>query len=191
MIPKAHYPYIILGLFVGLMIVHSLWCQYVAYPISFEKNLKKGKSWVYIPLRWKGFYKVQIQFFTRIIMISMVALGIFLLSHYTHKSGGTWLAAFGVGLGALIWKLNSLWLDRRYHQQEDSYYYLHDELRTKLEAEGKDIADSAFKNLAAYQHQNLLRKADEKGQLIKTLSSQAKQSRKYRQQIRSKEPVET
>jgi hypothetical protein len=191
MIPKANYPYIILGLFVGLMIVHSLWCLYIAYPISFEKNLKKGKSWVYIPLRWKGFYKIQVLFFSRIIMICMVALGMFLLSHYTRKSGGAWLAAFGLGLGVMIWKLNSLWLVRRYHQQEDSYYFMHDELRTKLEGEGKDMGDSAFKNLAAYQHQNLLRKADEKGQLIKTLSIQAKQSRKYRQQSRPKEPVET
>ena len=54
----------------------------------------------------------------------------------------------------------------RYRQQEDAYYFLHDELRAKLESEGKDMAESAFKSLAAYQHQNLLRKADEKGKLL-------------------------
>jgi hypothetical protein len=128
---------------------------------------------------------------TRTLMLALAAVGVLLLSHYSRKSEGPWMLLFTVAVGFLVIRLNSLWLDSRYHQQEDSYYFLHDELRAKLESEGKDMAESAFKSLAAYQHQNLLRKADEKGMLIKTLRSQAKMSRKYRKDVRSRETVET
>lgn len=191
MLAKINYQYIVWGSFIGLLVLHWLWCQFVAYPISFERHLKKGKSWVYIPLRWQGAYKVQILFVSRLLMILVVAVGVLLLSHYTRKSGAPWFAAFGIGIGFLVLRLNSLWLKVRYQQQEDAYYFLHDELRAKLEGEGKDMGDSAFKSLAAYQHQNLLRKADEQGHLIQTLSSQSKKSRKHRKEIKAEETVET
>jgi hypothetical protein len=192
MLAKTQYQYITWGLFAGLLLLHWAWCTFVAYPISFEKNLKRGKSWVYIPLQWKGSYKFQIVFFSRIIMLSLLAVSVILISHYTHKEEPYWMLVYGLCLGFLILRLNALWLELRYQQQEDAYYFLHDELRIKLEGEGKDMADAAFKNLAGYQHQNLLRKADEQGQLIKTLKSQAKKSRKRRKEVRSQQhPVET
>jgi hypothetical protein len=191
MMSNPKYLYTAWGVLSALLLLHWAWCQFVAYPISFEKKLKRGKPWVYIPIRWKGGYKVQILFVTRLLMLALVAVGVVLLSHYTRKSDGPWLALYALLLGFLVMRLNALWLDSRYHQQEDSYYFLHDELRTRLESEGKDMAESAFKSLAAYQHQNLLRKADEKGDLIKTLRSQAKMSRKYRKDVRARETVET
>jgi hypothetical protein len=191
MIPKHQYPYIAIGLLAGILILHWAWCHYVAYPISFERKLKRGKSWIYIPIRWKGSYKLQIVFFTRLLMLCIVALGIILLTHYTRRTDGPWLLFYTVAVGFAVMRLNALWLDTRYHQQEDSYYFLHDELRAKLESEGKDMAESAFKSLAAYQHQNLLRKADEKGDLIGTLKNQAKMSRKYRKEVRTRQTVET
>jgi hypothetical protein len=190
MLATTQYLYITCGLFAGLLLLHWAWCQFVAYPIAFEKNLKRGKSWVYIPLQWKGSYKFQIVFLSRIIMLSLVAVGVVLLAHYTHRQQTYWLFAYGLGAGFVILRLNAFWLDLRYQQQEDAYYFLHDELRIKLEGEGKDMADAAFKNLAGYQHQNLLRKADEQGQLIKTLKAQAKKSRKHRKEVRAHHPVE-
>lgn len=191
MLSKPLYQYIVWGILAGILVLHWLWCHFVAYPISFESKLKQGKSWVYIPIRWKGAYKLQIVFFTRVLMLAVVATGILLLSHYTRKAGGPWLLLYAVVLGLAVMRLNALWLELRYRQQEDSYYFLHDELRVKLESEGKDMGESAFKSLAAYQHQNLLRKADEKGALIKTLRSQAKISRKYRKEVRARETVES
>lgn len=191
MLATIHYQYIILGLFIGLLILQWVWCQFVAYPISFERNLKKGKSWVYIPLRWQGAYKFQIVLVSRVFVVLVVAVGVVLLSHYTRKSTTPWIIGFGTGIGLLVLRLNALWLSIRYKQQEDSYYFLHDELRVKLESEGKDMGDSAFKSLAAYQHQNLLRKADEQGRLIQTLRTQSKASRKHRKEVKAQEPVET
>ncbi|MEO6095884.1 MAG: hypothetical protein ABIW76_09430 [Fibrobacteria bacterium] len=191
MISNPKFLYTACGLLMGLLIAHWAWCQFVAFPISFERQLKKGKPWVYIPIRWKGAYKFQILLLTRILMLLVVVAGVVLLRHYTGKADGAWILLFTVGSGFLIIRLNSFWLDSRYHQQEDSYYFLHDELRAKLESEGKDMAESAFKSLAAYQHQNLLRKADEGGTLIKTLRTQAKMSRKYRKDVRTRVTVET
>lgn len=175
----------------ALLAAQWAWCWLVAYPIAFERELKKGKPWVYIPLRWQGGRKFRILLFSRLLMLAMVALGVALAGHYTRRHEVPWLFAYFLILGFVIMRLNGLWLDLRYQQQEDSYYFLHDELRVRLENEGKDMAESAFKNLAAYQHQNLLRKADEKGELIKTLRAQARMSRKFRKESRTKEPVET
>jgi hypothetical protein len=191
MLAKINHQHILLGFFVGLMVLHFLWCHFVAYPISFERHLKKGKSWVYIPLRWRGGQKMQIVLVSRILMVLIVALGVVLLSLYTRRASWPWYTGFGVVAGLLVLRLNTLWLMFRYKQQEDAYYYLHDELRARLEGEGKDMGDTAFRNLAAYQHQNFLRKADEQGQLIQTLKSQSRLSRKRRKDVTAPEPVET
>ncbi len=191
MIYNPKYLYTAWGVFAGLLLMHWAWCQFVAYPISFERKLKRGKPWIYIPIRWKGFYKLQIVLVTRLLVLGLTASAVILLSHYSRKSEAPWMVLYALLTGFLALRLNVLWLDLRYHQQEDSYYFLHDELRAKLESEGKDMAESAFKSLAAYQHQNLLRKADESGTLIKTLGNQAKISRKYRKDVRTRETVET
>jgi hypothetical protein len=187
-VPREQIPYVGLGLLALLLVLHWAWCWLVAYPISFERQLKKGKPWVYIPLRWRGGRKLWIVFISRLLMLAVVALGVALSGHFLRRDEAPWLFAYFLILGFLIMRINALWLALRYRQQEDSYYFLHDELRLRLESEGKDMPESAFKNLAAYQHQNLLRKADEKGELIKTLRSQAKVSRKNRKQART--PVE-
>ncbi len=188
---KFQYQYIAWVILISLVCLHWAWCQFIAYPISFEKNLKKGKPWVYIPLRWKGGYKVQIRFVSKAILFCLVATGIFLVNFYSPKTGGVWYMAYGVAVTVIVMRLDSMWLQIRYRQQEDTYYHLHDELRTKLESEGKDMGEAAFKSLAAYQHQNLLRKADEEGSLIKTLGDQAKLSRKSRKETHINEPVQT
>lgn len=191
MISREQYPYIGIGLLAALMVAHWAWCCYVAFPMAFERQLKRGKAWVYIPIRWKGGYKLQIALVTRIMLLVATGLSTALAIHYSQRNGATWLMAFALAAGFGMLRLNSLWLSIRYSQQEDGYYFLHDELRTRLESEGKDMPESAFKSLAIYQHHTLLRKADEKGELIKALRTQASMSRKYRKDVRPREPVET
>jgi predicted outer membrane lipoprotein len=191
MIPREQYPYIGIGLLAALMVAHWAWCCYIAFPMAFERQLKRGKPWVYIPIRWKGGYKLQIALVTRILLLCGTALATALAIHYSQRNGATWLIGFGLAAGFGMLRLNALWLSIRYSQQEDGYYFLHDELRTRLESEGKDMPESAFKSLAIYQHHTLLRKADEKGELIKALRTQARMSRKYRKDVRTREPVET
>jgi hypothetical protein len=191
MIPREHYPYVGLGLLAALLIAHWAWCCYIAFPMAFERQLKRGKPWVYIPIRWKGGYKLQIALVTRLLLLGATVLVTALAAHYTRKETNVWLLAFALPTGFVMLRLNALWLSIRYRQQEDGYYFLHDELRTRLESEGKDMPESAFKSLAIYQHHTLLRKADEKGELLKALKTQARMSRKYSKDVRPREPVET
>lgn len=191
MIPREHYPYFGMGLLAAVLLAQWAWCCWVAYPIAFEKQLKRGKPWVYIPLRWRGGYKVQIGLVSKLLLLAGTALATALAVHYSKRSTPVWLLAFALPSLIAMLRLNALWLSIRYRQQEDAYYFLHDELRTRLESEGKDMAESAFKSLAVYQHHTQLRKADEKGELLKALRTQARMSRKFRKDVRTREPVET
>ncbi len=190
MTKEQQFQYFAWGLLALLLAIQWAWCQYIAFPISFEKNLKRGKPWVYIPIRWRGAYKTQIKFISKIIVLALVTAGLLVIDAYANKHRGFLYGVYAIGLGIVFMRLEILLLNIRYQQQEDMYYYLHDELRHKLANEGKDIGESAFKSLAAYQYQNFLRKADEQGQLIKTLTAEAKISRKKRKESPIPEPVE-
>src|SRR5215208_6641725 len=110
MISNPKFLYTAWGLLAGLLLIHWAWCHFVAFPISFERKLKKGKPWIYIPIRWKGAYKLQILLVTRLLMLAVVAVGVALLSHYTRKSESPWLLVYVVLIGFLALRLNALWL---------------------------------------------------------------------------------
>ena len=157
------------ALFAGFLLVHFLWCRFVTYPSAYEKQLKRGKPWVYIPLRWKGGHKLRALVFSRILMLGIASSGAAMLIHLTGKKDPAWAAVFAVALLFSAFRLDSLWTLLRYRQQEDAYFQLHDALRTRLEREGKDYSEAQFRNLTAYQHQQRLRKADEAGKLMTAL----------------------
>lgn len=173
------------------LLVHALWCHHVAYPQAFEKHLKNGKPWVYIPLRWKGFYKSQALWIERALLLVALGLGIALVNQIPAKRSALALSVAFIVLAVALLRWNALWLNLRYRQQEDTYFHLHDSLREKLESEGKDYTETAFRNLAAYQHHHLLRKADEGGHLTQTLKQQAKLSREHRRVHPARETVES
>lgn len=177
--------------FVLTLLIHAYWCHNVAYPRAFEKHLKNGKPWVYIPLRWKGMYKSQALFFERILLLVALGLGLALTHQLSNSHSPAALSVALIVLAVALFRWNSMWLSFRYRQQEDAYFHLHDSLREKLASEGKDYTETAFRNLAAYQHQHLLRKADEGGHLTLTLKQQAKLSREHRKTHPLREPVES
>lgn len=170
--------YILCATFPGLLLLQALWSRFAAYPIAFEKNRKKGKSWVYVPLGWKGFRKLEILFLTKVIIVLLAVSGGVLLATLTRRHEPTWLFVFAVLAGAGAFKLNDVWLEKYFHRQEDCYFLMFDELRAKLESEGKDMTEAAFKSLADYQFQNHLRKADENGRLLEELRDQSKRARR-------------
>jgi hypothetical protein len=172
------------------LLVHSAWSLYIAYPISFEKNLRKGKTWVYVPQRWKGVRKNLVQILTRFVLVICALPFVAIACYYTEKTSWPWILTYTLVGSALAWLVHGYYLRRRFRQQEDSYYHLHDTLRDKLVAEGKDLSPSAFKSLAAYQHQSQLRKADEAGELIRTLTRLARESRRNERQTVPPSPIE-
>jgi hypothetical protein len=162
----------------ALLALQFLWIHFVAYPAHFERMLRRGRGWVYIPLRWKGFYKFQVQLVTRISVIAVALLTLALMIHYTGNRKPLWVAAYvGASYVAASW-IGSFWTRLRYRQQEDAYFLQLDELRAKLEQENKDYSDVQLRNLSAYQHQQKLHRADEEGKFLAVLREEARRFRK-------------
>jgi hypothetical protein len=161
--------YTLLGVLLVFLLLHFLWCRYVAFPTALERQLKRGKPWVYIPLRWKGMHKLRALFFSRLLVLGITAAGTALLLHLTGKRETLWVAGMASALLIVGARLDAFWTHLRYRQQEDAYYQLHDALRARLESEGKDYTEAQFRNLTSYQHQQRLRKADEAGKLMSAM----------------------
>ncbi len=170
--------YTLLGLLLGILILNIWWSTFVAFPMALEKHLKSGKTWVYIPISWTGARKTQVRWVSRLFVLVLAALSAYLLGTYLEKTNVFWFALFSALPAILLFRFNAWLRNIRFRQQEDAYFLVHDTLSHKLKSEGKDIRQSTFRNLASYQHQSFLRKADEKGKLIRALGTQAKASRK-------------
>ena len=173
------------GTFVLFLAAHFLWCQFAAYPAAFESQLRRGKSWIYIPLRWKGFHKFAVLSLSRLLILSVAGSGtlllifythIFYAHFYTHKQGPLWIAGFATVLFLAVYRLDAFWNHLRYRQQEDAYYRLHDELCAKFTEEGNHTK-AQIRSLVAYQHQQSLHKADEAGHFLAALKAGARRAR--------------
>ena len=166
------------GGLVLFLLSHFAWCQFAAYPAAFERRLRQGKPWVYIPRRWKGFHKFAVLWLSRGLMLGMVGTGTALVIRYTERRLPSWIVGLvAVALWVAATRLDALWTNLRYRQQEDAYYRLHDELRGKLDQDGKDYTEAQFRSLAAYQHQQRLHKADESGEFLTVLRQESRLAR--------------
>lgn len=162
------------------LVAQAFWSLYLAYPGGLERMLRRGRSWVYVPMAWKGFRRLRLLFVSRLLTLTGSTLWAVLLAHHTGRQKAWWVAGFFLfGYAALSW-LQAVWSGFRFKQQEDAYYLLHDELRAKMESENKDFTEAQLRSLSAYQHQQRLRKAEEEGQFLKVLDAEAKRSRKAR-----------
>lgn len=166
------------GIFVLSLASQAVWCGFAAYPAAFEYQLRRSKPWVYVPLRWKGFHKFLFLSVARLIHLGIALSAMALLSHYTRWKEPLWARALmTLAFFFLAARLGMVWAHARYRQQENVYYLLHDDLRLKLDREGKDYTGAQFRSLAAYQHQQRLRKADESGNFLSSLSREARLAR--------------
>ncbi len=174
---------VVYGLWGGLVLflaAQPLWILFFSYPVGFERMLRRGRNWVYVPLRWKGMRKIRILFVARLIVLGVAGMGAALLAYHTGKRESWWIAGFFiVSYAAAAW-LQGFWNRARYRQQEDAYYLIHDELRDKLMYETADYSEAQIRSLAAYQHQQRLRKADEDGTFLQVLQAEAKRFRESR-----------
>ncbi len=175
--------YSLWGTFGLFLVADFLWSQFAAYPSAFELQLRRGKSWVYIPLGWKGFRKFFVLSLSRLLILSVAGSGTILAAHYlppgylTGRHGPFWIAGIAVAFFLAATRLDAFWNHIRYRQQEDAYYRLHDELSARLREEGKDYTEVQIRSLAAYQHQQSLHKADEAGKFLSALKADAKRAR--------------
>jgi hypothetical protein len=165
------------GGLVFLLVSQALWALFLGYPATFERMLRRGRVWIYVPLGWKGFRKLQILFISRLIILGITASGTLLFVHYSDRRQSLWVAGFLVLCYAVAVWLQGFWSGIRYRQQEDAYYLLHDELRVKLEQENKDYSEQQLRSLSSYQHQQRLRKADEEDKFLAVMRAEARRFR--------------
>ena len=171
----------IFGLWSGLAVLLALqfvWVHFIAYPARFERMLRKGRTWIYVPQRWKGFYKLQVLFVSRLLVIGVALIALSLMVHYTGNRKPLWISAYVAAAYIAASWVGSAWSNLRYQQQEDAYFLQLDELRAKLDQENKDYSDAQLRNLSAYQHQQKLHRADEEGKLAAVLRDEARRFRK-------------
>jgi len=171
------------GGLVFLLVSQALWSLFFGYPAIYERMLRRGRVWVYVPLRWKGFRKLQILFLSRLLVLGITASGTLLFVHYSDRRHGLWIAAFLVLCYAVAAWLQGFWGGVRYRQQEDAYYLLHDELRLKLQGDNKDYSEAQLRSLSTYQHQQRLRKADEEGKFLALVRDEARRFRLARSAV--------
>lgn len=177
--------YFLWGALALLLAAQAVWGLFFAYPVGFERMLRRGRTWVYVPLGWKGFRKLQILFVSRVLVLGVTVTGTYLAAllfilREGRKHGSLWIAGTILVLYVIAAWLQATWNGLRYRQQEDAYYLLHDELRAKLEGENKDYSETQLRSLSAYQHQQRLRKADEEGKLLPVLQAEARLFRQAR-----------
>ena len=172
--------YGVLGALVVLTAAQALWSLFFAYPAAFERMLRRGRSWVYVPLRWQGARKLQIQLAARILTLGITASGTWLFVEHSGRRHAVWVAAFVVLCYTVAAWLQGFWTSMRYRQQEDGFFLRLDTLRAKMEQENKDYTEAQLRSLAAYQHQQALRKADEERRLLAELRESARRQRQAR-----------
>jgi hypothetical protein len=177
--------YVLWGTLTLLIVAQGLWGIFFSYPIGLERMLRRGRSWVYVPMKWQGFRKIQILFVSRLLVLGITATGTWLtmllfIQRETRKHPSLWIFGTVLVLYVAASWLQGIWTMQRYRQQEDAYYLLHDELRDKLVSENKDYNESQIRSLAAYQHQQRLRKADEEGKFLAVLQEEAQRFRQAR-----------
>jgi hypothetical protein len=163
-----------LGVLFGLQF---LWIHFVAYPARFERMLRQGRTWIYIPLRWKGFYKIQVLFISRLLVVAITLDAVWLMVHYTGNRKPVWVSAYAAAAYIAASWVGSSWTGLRYRQQEDAYFLQLDELRAKMVQENKDFTDAQLRSLSAYQHQQKLHRADEEGKMLTVLRDEARRLR--------------
>jgi hypothetical protein len=166
--------------FLITFVLHWFWCLHLAYPLVLDKSIKKGQSWLYLPLKWKGLFKAMVSITTPVILLFLLILGVFVLWLYTKQLPIYHFAGCSMVLISFVLFFHSFLLKYRFRQQEDSYFFIRRQLSQKMESSGKRLTETEINNLASFQHQNMLREADMSGKLKETLANQSSLAKKKR-----------
>lgn len=159
------------GIALILVLVYLNWNHNQLYPLYLERQIRKGKSWLYLPLNWNPKRKA----FTRLvskILFSLSAFSILIASLFIDLDMVI-AVLIGSGISFLIWVLGSIILKKRFQQQVNAYFGFVDAIVAEFEREGKRFSEQELNNLAAYQFQNALRSADSNSRLLKELDERS------------------
>jgi len=166
-------------------LAHFYWCLYIAYPLVIDTSIKKGKSWLYLPLKWNGLYKRSIQLLTPLLNLSIYSLGLITLWVYLSQISLVVFIVAAMVLMVINLSLSSFGRKRRFTQQEDSFFFIRGQLQKNMKTSGKTLTESEVYSLASFQHQNLLREADKLGKLNEALTKQSQLAKSHKSKVKA------
>jgi len=161
-------------------LAHFYWSLYIAYPLVIDTSIKKGKSWLYLPLKWKGLYKKTIQLITPILNLTIYSLGLITLWVYLYQISPMVFVVAALALMIVHLGLSSFGRKRRFVQQEDSFFHIRGQVQQNLKTSGKTLSENEVNSLASFQHQNLLREADKIGKLKEAMIKQSRLAKSHK-----------
>jgi hypothetical protein len=153
------------------------WHLFHSWPALLEKRIRQGKSWIYVPLWWKGPRKVRARFLASLIRWLLVAT---VGASFWMALGGTWHTAAYSALIALVFhevlrfRLHAL----RFRQQEDLYFARLTERLRRYDEQGHRATETEVRNLSSWEHQTALREAEGRGELLAVLTGKAELPRR-------------
>lgn len=166
---------ILWGLGIFLFISFILWWYpFFAYPIWWQKAVRMGKSWFYLPQGWRGWRLRWIPFINFFIPLLGALLGFGAATSWFSTSTHPFALIFSLVFFSLCLVVQVLSFGKRKKQQIDAYWNLHQQLGIHYTNQGKDISDADLSHLTAFRHQNALREADQRGKLLRVLAERAK-----------------
>ena len=166
------HPAIFIGLAIGNLATFWRYVQNKAYPIYLEKQIKKGRSWVYLPIGWGPSRRKVTTLLSQILYWVSVALVALALIPFLYESLML-LFLTTSGYAAALYFISRKWIRYRFKQQENAYFNLLDSIVAEFEREGKQFSDQELHNRSSYEFQNALRSADSNSRLLKELDERS------------------
>ena len=156
-------------LFLG---IYVLWSRNHAYALFLDKQIKKGKSWVYLPIGWTNKKRATNTLVLKVMLILSILCGFIALIQIFSTRLDFIIGSTTIYTLTLI-VLGNISIKHRFKQQENAYFGIQDAIIAEYEREGQRITESKLLNLASYQFQNALRAADSNKRLLKELDERS------------------
>lgn len=155
-----------------------LWNQKLAFPLFLNRQLKKNKKWLYIPIFW-NLKKKMIK--KNHLLIKFLSLGLWCF--FTPLSLHLYLNLkigflIGIFFAILLECLSRyVWLRKRYKQQEQIFFFELVKASNEAMKSGERTPETELRNRITWEHQQVLRLADERGEFFKVLEKRFREAK--------------
>ncbi len=147
------------------------WSRYIAYPLELRKRIKKGKSWMYIPLWWKENRSRQNGTRAGTVFIALLAVGSSLLFFgFGVKLMPSVTLFLTIPLAFLVWFLFRKSVVYVPNLEADCYYLLYRRFARDYE---HAFSEAELKNRTTWKFNDLLLKADKQHHFLKYVKTMA------------------
>lgn len=171
MIFRLDPPWIALLLPLPLLALTIWWSYYISFPILMEKQVRKGKSWLYFPMQWSR----RREFYGKLNTLLLAATGIAIGFSIWWSFASDWRVLFFLMvLSCAATSLLSRQISAiRYLQQAALYYSLLNSRCAAIDEQETRISEGEIRSLVSWEHQQQLLEADRKGKLLELLAGES------------------